>query len=161
MVTKLGLCDFVELSGAVSQEEILGFYRQATVLALPCQVLRNGDRDGIPNVLVEAMSVGLPVVSTPISGIPELIVNGHDGLLVSQCDVQALASALEVLLRDPALRQRLGGQARATVARKFNSRINAQSIAARFSFDPRQDTPQHEMAAARGSVRRTRSCDVL
>ncbi|MBI1893912.1 MAG: glycosyltransferase family 4 protein [Candidatus Rokubacteria bacterium] len=149
MVNKLALRDTVELSGSVSQEAILDFYRQATVFVLPCQVLRNGDRDGIPNVLVEAMAVGLPVVSTGISGIPELITSGHDGLLVPERNAQALASVLEVVLRDEALRNELRERARFTVAEKFDSRVNAQRVAALFSREP-LPTEQPETVAALG-----------
>jgi glycosyltransferase involved in cell wall biosynthesis len=99
-------------------------YQQATLFTLPCQIVENDDRDGIPNVLVEAMAVGLPVVSTNISGIPELIEHGVSGLLAPQKDARALADAIAELLDSPALRQQLGAAAREKVCRLFDSESN-------------------------------------
>ena len=70
----------------MSQEELYAEYRRASAFCLPCRILDNGDRDGIPNVLVEAMAAGTPVVTTPISGIPELVRDGVNGLLVAPDD---------------------------------------------------------------------------
>ena len=117
----------------MTQEELLGLYRRATVFALPCVVVEGGDRDGIPNVLLEAMAVELPVVSSAISGIPELVRSGHDGVLVPERDVDALAGALERLLADAPLRRRLGENARATVVERFDSAANALGLAELFA----------------------------
>jgi len=132
LIRELGLGSAVSLPGACSQEELIDRYSAATVFALPCVVLDDGDRDGIPNVLVEAMAMGLPVVSTAISGIPELVRSGENGLLVGQRDAHALASALELLLRDATLRERLGASARATVTARFDASNAAQQLAALF-----------------------------
>jgi len=148
MVRSFGLGGLVTFPGAVSQERVLDLYREAAVFALPCQVMGNGDRDGIPNVLVEAMAVGLPVISTAISGIPELITSGHDGLLVPERDVQALTSAIQTLMQDEALRERLGRQARSSVARKFDSRVNALGLATLFSRQALDGSRRSELAAA-------------
>jgi glycosyltransferase involved in cell wall biosynthesis len=80
-IAKLGLEDAVRLVGPMSQEELLREYMAADALCLPCRVV-GSDRDGIPNVLVEAMACGTPVVTTGISGIPELVCDGVDGLIV-------------------------------------------------------------------------------
>jgi glycosyltransferase involved in cell wall biosynthesis len=128
MIAELHLTNEVTLHGAVTQEELCGIYQQADIFALPCQVLENGDRDGIPNVLVEAMAMRLPVVSTAISGIPELIADRCNGLLVPQKDAAALADAIEKLLLNPALRRELGEQARSTVVRRFDARQNVQQL---------------------------------
>lgn len=127
-VRSLGLDDVVTLPGACTQEELVDDYHRATLVALPCRVLRNGDRDGIPNVLVEAMAAGLPVVSTAVSGIPELIESGENGLLVPEGDDAALAAAIELLLQDGALRARLARNARATVEQHFDSAANARGL---------------------------------
>jgi glycosyltransferase involved in cell wall biosynthesis len=82
MVREAGLEGCVELRGPVGQDALRSLYRQASLFVLPCQVVADGDRDGIPNVLAEAMATGLAVVSTDVSGIPELVSNGVDGLLV-------------------------------------------------------------------------------
>ncbi len=122
LIASLQLDAVVRLHGPVPQTELCRLYQQSTVFALPCQVLNNGDRDGIPNVLVEAMATGLPVVSTPVSGIPELITPHVDGVLVPSRDPQALADALGTLLQEPARRQLLGKNARETVCQRFDSR---------------------------------------
>ena len=120
-IEHLGLQNTVELQNAITQDELKTVYAQTTVFALPCQILADGDRDGIPNVLVEAMAMGIPVVSTPISGIPELVENGVNGLLTPQRDSQALALAIAKLLDDSALRSQLGCAARAKVCREFDA----------------------------------------
>jgi glycosyltransferase involved in cell wall biosynthesis len=129
LVEELRLRGVVELAGALPQEQVIGWYRRAAVLALPCFIPDDGDRAGIPNVLVEAMASGLPVVSTPVSGIPELIEDGRTGLLVPPRDAAALASALERLLSDPGLGESLRRAARASVEGRFDLARNARTIA--------------------------------
>jgi glycosyltransferase involved in cell wall biosynthesis len=96
-------------------------------------VMENGDRDGIPNVLVEAMASGLPVVSTRISGIPELIEDGIDGILVEPGDPEAVADAIVTVLSDGGLRERLGAAARCKVERVFDLRVNTAKLAVLFA----------------------------
>ena len=117
-----GLQDHVRLRSAVTQDQLREIYREARIFALPCQVMDDGDRDGIPNVLAEAMAMGLPVVSTPISGIPELIDDGVHGLLVPPKDAQALADALRRILSDSELCGRLSHAGRARICERFDSR---------------------------------------
>jgi glycosyltransferase involved in cell wall biosynthesis len=124
----MGLDDIVALLPAVTQEELHEVYRQATLFVLPCQITDNNDRDGIPNVLVEAMASELPVVSTNISGIPELIEHGVNGLLAPQKDAPALADAIAKLLDAPALRRELGGAAREKVCRMFDAESNILAL---------------------------------
>jgi len=131
-IAELGLGGTVLLCPAVTQEELREIYQEATLFALPCQVVENGDRDGIPNVLVEAMAMGLPVVSTDISGIPELIDRGVNGLLAPQRDAAALAGAIETLLRDAGLRHKLGRAAREKVERHFDAEENVVRLEALF-----------------------------
>lgn len=128
LIKELNLEDTISLQGAVIQEELQEIYQSATIFALPCQIVENGDRDGIPNVLAEAMANELPVVSTNISGIPELVTNGIDGLLVPQKNAAALADAIERLLQDQPLRQRLGQAARAKICRIFDSKKNTVAL---------------------------------
>jgi glycosyltransferase involved in cell wall biosynthesis len=127
-IGEAGLEDRVDLLGARPQEELIGLYREATLFALPSIVAESGDRDGIPNVLVEAMRLGLPVVSTTVSGIPELVVDGETGLLVPPRDAQALASALARLLDDAALRARLIAGASCHVANDFDLVANTTRL---------------------------------
>lgn len=122
LIDEHGLGGRMAIRGAVTQEELRSIYAQAQVFCLPCLVGSNGDRDGIPNVLAEAMAMGLPAVSTAISGIPELVDDGLDGLLVPERDPEALAAALRRLLADSALRHSIGTAARAKICRVFDSR---------------------------------------
>ena len=128
MVAELGLSDCVLLRGPMTQEELRKMYRQATLFALPCLITEDGDRDGIPNVLAEAMAMGLPAVSTPISGIPELVRDGIEGLLVPQKDSVALADAMAKLLKEPALRANLARAAREQICHCFDSRKTTQQL---------------------------------
>lgn len=146
MVSTLNLQDVVSLPGACSQEELLEIYRRATVFALPCNVLENGDRDGIPNVLLEAMAVQLPVVSSAVSGIPELIKSGDNGLLVEERNGEALASALELLFKDGALRERLGKKGRLTVAKNFDSTTNVKWLKGLFREGPLVQSLESDMS---------------
>lgn len=122
----------VKLRNAVTQEELRGIYSGSSIFALPCQVLDNGDRDGIPNVLAEAMAMRLAVVSTDISGIPEIVESGRNGILVPPRDATALANALAGLLDEPARRRQLGLAARATILDVFDSRRNTGTLAELF-----------------------------
>ncbi|CAG7856442.1 colanic acid/amylovoran biosynthesis glycosyltransferase [biofilm metagenome] len=128
LINELGLQDTVVLHGAVTQEELRDIYQQATLFALPCLVVGNGDRDGIPNVLVEAMSMQVPVISTDISGIPELIDNNINGLLVPEKNAEAMADAIEKLLVNPALRQQLSEAGRARVCKDFDSQLTTLDL---------------------------------
>jgi glycosyltransferase involved in cell wall biosynthesis len=120
LIERHGLGDRVCLIGPRGQAELYRLYRHASVFCLPCRVLGNGDRDGIPNVLVEAMACGLPVVTTPVSGIPELVSHDSTGLLVPQDDPRALAAQLLRVARDPQLARRLAASASASVAERFD-----------------------------------------
>lgn len=128
IVNELGLGQCVELRGQMSQTELLSYFQQADLFALACEVQNDGDRDGIPNVLVEAMAMGIPVVSTAISGIPELVDHGINGLLVKEKDPVALAEAIATLLRQPELAQSLGLAGRAKVEREFDAKRNVERI---------------------------------
>lgn len=123
------LADAVTLHGAMGQRELLDAYRRATVFALACRVTTTGDRDGIPNVLMECMAAGTAVVSTAISGIPELVVDGETGLLVEPDDPHALAKAIARLLDDPELRASLQHEAAAAVASRFDGWSEARRLA--------------------------------
>jgi glycosyltransferase involved in cell wall biosynthesis len=127
-----GLAGRVTFHGARLQDEILAAYRRAGVFALAPVVTDDGDRDGIPNVLVEAMASGVPVVSTRISGIPELISDGVDGLLVEPNDPHGLAVAIARLLTDRGLAERLAREARRRVERLFDLTANTLRLATLF-----------------------------
>ncbi len=123
-----GLQDRVRLLGPKSQEAIVSLYRQATLCALPCIVAEDGNRDALPTVLLEALACGLPVVSTPVTGIPEIVVDGETGLLVPPGDAVALAEAIGRLFDDDALRLRLGRNGRGRTEREFDIHVNAARL---------------------------------
>jgi glycosyltransferase involved in cell wall biosynthesis len=127
-IAQYGLADQVQLLGALPQDEVLEQYQQASIFTLPAVLAKDGDRDGIPNVILEAMAMQLPVVSTRHSAIPEAIEDGVNGVLIPPEDPAALAQALENLLSDPELRQRLGDRGRETVMQQFNPQKNAQML---------------------------------
>ncbi len=135
-IRELKIGDRVELHGAETHERVVEMYQQATISTLPCIIDKNGDRDGIPNVLVEALAIGIPVVSTPVSGVPELITSEVNGLLVPPNDSEALASALARLLDDPSLRCRLAVAGRQTVVSNFDMRRNVKYLMNLFRTTP-------------------------
>ncbi|RJG40739.1 glycosyltransferase [Mesorhizobium sp. DCY119] len=120
LAQKLGIADRVSWKGALAQEEVLEHYRRNDIFALACRITANGDRDGLPNVLVEAASQRLACVSTDVSGVPELLSPEETGLLVPPEDPDALAKALERLIRDPVLRVSLGEAAEHKVRHHFD-----------------------------------------
>ncbi len=132
LITLLGLEAHVRLTGPMEQSQLYDEYRRAGVFCLPCRVLDNGDRDGIPNVLVEAMACGLPVITTPVSGIPEVVEDGFNGQLVPPDNPEALAEALLRLNRDPHFSRRLSAEARTTVRERFDGELFASQLAALF-----------------------------
>jgi glycosyltransferase involved in cell wall biosynthesis len=121
-IERLQLTDCVRLQGPVTHDALRDIYGQARVFALPCHVMADGDRDGFPNVLAEAMAMGVPVVSTRISGIPEMIDDGRHGLLVEPRDAPALAEALHCVLVDDALHAQLACDGRQRMVERFDSR---------------------------------------
>lgn len=125
----LGLVGAVHLAGAIPLGRLRRrYYSRARVLAMPCIVARDGDRDGIPTVLMEAMALGVPVVSTRVSGIPEAIEDGVDGYLTDPGDVVTLAERIELLLTDPATADRIACAGRLRAERQFDLRPNAGSL---------------------------------
>lgn len=131
-IARLGLEDKVRMVGQIGQEEVHQHYRHASVFCLPCRVLDNGDRDGIPNVLLEAMWCGVPVVTTPVSGIPELIQDGVNGLLVPEDDPEALARAVQRLKADRDLARQLADAGRASIHQRFDGDVLARELARLF-----------------------------
>jgi glycosyltransferase involved in cell wall biosynthesis len=120
--------------GALTQEELLAEYRAADLFALASLVARDGDRDGLPNVLMEAQSQGLACVATRVSAIPELVEDGRSGVLVGVNDPEALARALEALIRDPARRRALGEAGLARVRGEFALEANLERLAVKFGL---------------------------
>lgn len=132
-IKALGLKDNVRFTGPLEQSRLYVEYQNADVFCLPCRVLENGDRDGLPNVLMEAMACGLPVITTPVSGIPEIIENGLNGTLVPPNDPHALADAIQRISSDRLLARNLGRAGRMTVLERFDGDRTALELAALFA----------------------------
>jgi len=128
----LGLTDRIAWRGAQEQTAVLARYRASDAFVLACRIAADGDRDGLPNVLVEAGSQRLPCLSTAISGVPELISDSENGLLVPPEDPASLAVALERLIRDPALRARLGRAACDRVHADFDHHASIRQLTGLF-----------------------------
>jgi glycosyltransferase involved in cell wall biosynthesis len=118
-IEELGLGDRVELAGPRTHDELPAEYADADVVVVPSVADATGDRDGLPNVVLEAMSCGRPVVGSDIGAVSSAVVDGRTGVLVAPGDAAALAGALEFLVDQPALRIRLGHGARARVERDY------------------------------------------
>ena len=124
MAIQSDIPDFGALLGPfiarVPQEAIPEFMASGDLFCLPCVRASDGDLDGLPQVLMEAMACGLPVVSTRLVGIPDLIVDGESGLLARSGDAAELADACERLIRDPALAAKLAAAGRQRVVEHFD-----------------------------------------
>jgi glycosyltransferase involved in cell wall biosynthesis len=131
---ELGLEERVSWMGALSQNEVLSCYREADVFVLASRIAGDGDRDGLPNVLMEAQTQSLPCVATCISAIPELIEDGVNGLLVSPEDPDSLADALRALISTPSLRHCLGECADRRVRERFSLGAGIELLAAKFEI---------------------------
>ncbi len=145
--TALGLESIVELPGTLAHEKVVERMRRSAVFALPARVAENGDRDALPTVLLEAMACGLPCVSTPVTGIPEIVEHLETGLLVPAGNPWALAEALDELFRRPDLGVRLGTAGRRRAERLFDRRRNVAILHAWFG----------EAAGGRGAGTRVES----
>lgn len=132
LIDRLDLAERVVLTGPLPFPEIVQRYRRASTFVLPCIVTDDGDRDGIPNVILEAMASRLPVVSTPVSGIPEVIQDGETGLSVPQRDPTAIADAVERLWADPTLASALAESANALVRAEFDPERNVSRLLEQF-----------------------------
>jgi glycosyltransferase involved in cell wall biosynthesis len=119
-IEKHGMTGEVRLNGDRTQQELIPLYQNATLFILTPVQTDDGDRDGIPNVLLEAMAVGLPVITTAVSGIPELVEHNLNGLLYQSHDVEGVASGIIELLRNAEKRRQLGGAASKKVREQFD-----------------------------------------
>ena len=132
LVNRHGLGELVTLAGSRPQSDVIAALQNAAVFAAPCVVAADGDRDGLPTVVVEAMALGTPCVTTDVTGLSEIVRDGETGLLVAQHAPDALATALARVLDDGALRVRLAEEARRQVERGFDVDTNAAELRATF-----------------------------
>ena len=118
-VLKLGLSKHVTFLGPLTQSEITPHFKRADLFVLPCRISKNGDRDGLPNVLMEALAMQIPILSTQVSAVEELIEDGISGILVEPDNISALKSAIIRLISDPDLRRTLALQGESRVKTDF------------------------------------------
>ena len=128
LIGKLGLGQKLFLSGTRPFEYVLEKYKEADMFVLPCLIAQNGDRDVIPNVLKEAMAMKLPVISTQLPAMPELIDSGEDGILVPENDEKSLAAAMEELIKDKEKARMLGENARRKIEERFDVSKNTEML---------------------------------
>ncbi|OCJ09182.1 colanic acid biosynthesis glycosyltransferase WcaL [Rhizobium sp. AC44/96] len=138
MAATLGIAERTTWKGALAQEDVLDHYRRADIFALACRIAANGDRDGLPNVLVEASSQRLPCISTSVSGVPELLIHGENGLVVPPESPESLAKALHMAIADPALRLKLGEAAEKRVRAHFDYHSSIDQLSKLFEEEWRK-----------------------
>ena len=141
LIEQLGLDYEVMLAGSCTQQQLVPLFQRATAFALTPFVTDDGDRDGIPNVLFEAMACGLPIVTTAVGGITELVTHDHNGLLVEPHNAPAIAAELIVLLGNETKRKRLGEAARRTVVEHFDVCLAARRLASLFDGVIKEGAP--------------------
>ncbi len=130
---RLGLSERIDWRGALPQDEVVAALRAADLFVLACKEGEKGDRDGLPNVIMEAASQKLPIVSTRFAGVPEFVEEGSSGLLVPPSDPAALGAALDRLIGDPQARGRLGEGAHTRLRSAFALDAGIRDLQARFA----------------------------
>lgn len=128
----LGLANICDWLGTQPHERVLEEYRKADLFVLGCEVAKNGDRDGIPNVFLESMAMGVPVLATRVSAIPELVEDGVTGLLVDPGQPEPMAEAMAKLLMDRSLRDSIIEAARQRIRENFDNRKLINKLGAVF-----------------------------
>jgi len=127
-IAELGIGEHVKLLGALPQNQVVEHLQAAAIGTLPCVVDSDGNRDALPTSLLESMGCGLPVVSTPVGGVPEIVVDGETGLLVPPGDANSLALALQSLLDAPRRARAMGAAARRRAEDLFDLRRNSRRL---------------------------------
>jgi colanic acid/amylovoran biosynthesis glycosyltransferase len=129
LVSDLAISKYVKFLGPVKQDEVRKLYHQADIFILPSITAINGDQEGTPVVLIECQAMGLPVISSYHSGIPEVIIDGKSGFLVPERDVDALADRLQYLVEHPELWPEMGRCGRKLVEEKYDiKKLNSQLV---------------------------------
>jgi glycosyltransferase involved in cell wall biosynthesis len=134
LVRGLNLADTVRFEGSIAHSQVTDWMKNLDVFVLACRKDSHGDMDGIPVVLMEAMSQSVPVVSTRLSGIPELVVHEETGLLADPGDHSSLAAQIDRLLESAELRSRLADRAMGHVRREFGQDVNLDRLLRHFGF---------------------------
>jgi len=132
LIAERGIGQRVRMLGPRDQTEVRGFMSRATLMLQPCLIGNDGNRDALPTVLVESLAMQLPSISTPVTGIPEILDQGRCGVLVPENDVPATAAAIEALLRDSARRARIAADGRKRAEELFDSEKVARTLSSWF-----------------------------
>lgn len=138
LIFSLGLDSCCRWLGTRTHEEVIEQFKKSDAFVLPCRIAENGDRDGIPNVLVESLAMGVPALSTNISAIPEILINGQTGLTVPPSQPDLLAEALLKILRDQDLRSTLIQNGRKYVESEFDNRKWVKKLGETFLQENKQ-----------------------
>ena len=133
-IARDGLESCVKLVGPRTQSQILLSLSQATIFVLPCTREDGGGMDNLPTVIMEAMAAGLPVISTSLAGIPEMVENDFNGILVPEHDPKAVSAAIEYLIAHPELARRFGDRGRAIAREKFSIEASVRSLCELFEL---------------------------
>lgn len=137
LIAELRLQEYCRLEGAKTQEELIEFLGRASVFVTPCVTTPSGDRDGLPTVLLEAMTSGVPVIATPVTAIPEIVRDGRTGHLVPEKDPKAIAGAIERIRNEPESTGRMVEAARRIIQERHDSRQNSARLADLFREEKR------------------------
>jgi glycosyltransferase involved in cell wall biosynthesis len=144
---ELHLGDIVTFTGARPFAGVLDAYRSADVFVLPCVIADDGRRDVTPNAIIEAMAMKLPVISTPVAGVSEIIEDGVSGILVPVADAAEIARQVERLINDRVLAEMIGENARARIESRFDAEKNVGRRIELLTRSPRQGQTHHEQPA--------------
>ena len=136
LIHTLGLDDQCHWLGTKTHDEVLARFKESDLFVLGCEIADNGDRDGIPNVLVESLAMGVPAISTTVSAIPEILKNRETGLTVPPSDPDAMAEAIMTLLEDRQLREHIINTGNTWVAEQFDNRLWIERLAEIFRAEP-------------------------
>jgi glycosyltransferase involved in cell wall biosynthesis len=133
-ITEAGLRSVVKLAGPQTQSQIALRLANATIFVLPCTREEGGGMDNLPTVILEAMAAGLPVISTPLAGVPEMVEHERSGELVPEHDPKAICAAMERCIADPVRARRFGDRGREIAREKFSIEASAQALGALFGL---------------------------
>jgi glycosyltransferase involved in cell wall biosynthesis len=143
----LGLSDRIDWQGARTQDHVLRSMRAADLFLMTSRITADGDRDGLPNVLMEAQSQALPVIATQVSAIPELVQHGRTGVLVPPEDADAICAAIQGLASDPGRRTRLGAAGATRLHKDFGSDAGLDRLVSRLRDNAAVPRPANAWAA--------------
>jgi glycosyltransferase involved in cell wall biosynthesis len=138
LIHSLALEDSCRCLGTQTHAEVLQHFKQSDLFVLGCEIAKNGDRDGIPNVLVESLAMGVPALSTHVSAVPEILIDGETGLTVAPSEPAAMAAAMQRILSDGALREHLKEGGKKIVMAHFDNHHSTEELAEIFrTHNPR------------------------